>query len=415
MAHFSSRRRLMLAGFGAGVMATVGGLALVGGVPRLWNPCHADLPHELANHELIRAAWAGIDSTRVWDCHAHIAGTGDSGSGIVVSPEMDSLLHPIQFAQRLFYLNAGCAHDAPGRVDQSYVERMHNLLEGLRPGVKLMLFAFDRAHDESGTALPEKSAFYVPNDYARDLARKYPQQFEWVASIHPYRPDAVATLERAKAEGARAVKWLPPAMGIDPASSRCDPFYHAMAKLNLSLISHAGEEKAVHGAGRPDFGNPLKLRLALDAGVRVVMAHCASIGEDVDLDHGGKRVSSFELFSRLMAEPAYKSRLFGDISAITQRNRSLEVVRAILEHDDWHGRLLNGSDYPLPGVMPLFAPAEFSRAGMLAADAVPVLDELHAHNPLLFDFVLKRHLKAGKHRFPAAVFETRRFFAPELA
>ena len=34
-------------------------------------------------------------------------------------------------------------------------------------------------------------------------------------SIHPYRPDAVAALEQAKADGARAVKWLPPAMGID--------------------------------------------------------------------------------------------------------------------------------------------------------------------------------------------------------
>ncbi len=413
MARFASRRRLLLAGFGAGVMATVGGLATLGGVPRLWNPCHAELPPELADHELIRAAWAGIDATRVWDCHAHVAGTGDSGSGIVVSPEMQSLLHPIQFAQRLFYLNAGCAHDAPGRVDQSYVERMHNLLEGMRPGVKLMLFAFDRAHDETGMALPEKSAFYVPNDYARDLARRYPRQFEWVASIHPYRADAVAALERARAEGARAVKWLPPAMGIDPASSRCDDFYRALARLDLPLITHGGEEKAVHGADRPDFGNPLKLRRPLDAGVRVVVAHCASIGEDDDLEHGGKRVASFELFARLMAEPAHQGRLFADISAITQRNRSLEVVRTILERDDWHARLLNGSDYPLPGVMPLFAPAEFARAGMLAEEAVPVLDELHAHNPLLFDFVLKRHLRSGRHRFPAAVFETRGFFAAQ--
>jgi predicted TIM-barrel fold metal-dependent hydrolase len=407
------QRRLLLAGLGAGALAA-GLYTAARAVPRIWNPCHASLPPGLADHPLIQAAWQGIDPARVWDCHAHIAGTGDSGSGIVVAEEMNSLLHPIQFAQRLFYLNAGCAHDAPGRVDQSYVERMHNLLEGMRPGVKLMLFAFDRAHDEAGTALPERSAFYVPNDYARDLARKYPQQFEWVASIHPHRPDAVAALERAKAEGARAVKWLPPAMGIDPASSRCDAFYRAMAKLDLPLISHAGEEKAVHGAGRPDFGNPLKLRRALDAGVRVIMAHCASIGEDADLDRGGKHVTSFELFTRMMAAPAHRGRLFADISAITQRNRSLKVVRAIVEHDDWHGRLLNGSDYPLPGVMPLFAPAEFAEAGMLAEEVVPVLDELHGHSPLLFDFVLKRHLKAGGRSLPVGIFETRRFFAPEL-
>lgn len=407
------RRRRMLAGIGAGALLAATGLA-ARAVPRVWNPCRAGLPPALADHPLVRAAWAGIDPARFWDCHAHIAGTGDSGSGIVLSADMNSLMHPVQFAQRLFYLNAGCAHDAPGRVDQSYVERMHNLLDGMRPGAKLMLFAFDRAHDESGAALPQRSAIYVPNDYARDLARRYPMYFEWVASIHPYRRDAVATLERARAAGARAVKWLPPAMGIDPDSARCDDFYRAMAQLGLPLITHAGEEKAVHGAGKPEFGNPLRLRRALDAGVRVVIAHCASIGEDADLDHGGRRVASFELFSRLMDHPAHRDRVFGDISAITQRNRTLAVVRAILERDDWHGRLLNGSDYPLPGVMPLFAPAAFARAGMLTDDALPLLDELHAHNPLLFDFVLKRHLRAGDRRLASGIFETRRFFAPEF-
>jgi len=71
---------------------------------------------------------------------------------------------PVQFAQRLFFLNAGCAHEAPGRVDQSYIERMHNLLEGMRPGAKLMLFAFDWHHREDGTVDRDSSSFHVPND-----------------------------------------------------------------------------------------------------------------------------------------------------------------------------------------------------------------------------------------------------------
>jgi mannonate dehydratase len=33
------------------------------------------------------------------------------------------------------------------------------------------------------------------------------------------------------------------------------------------------------------------------------------------------------------------------------------------------------------------------------------------HNPLLFDFVLKRALRANGKALPASVFETRRFFA----
>jgi len=105
----------------------------------------------------VRAAWEGLDAAKVWDCHVHLLGNGDAGSGIFVNPRMDSLFSPAQYARRLFFLNAACAHDARGSVDQAYVERMHNLLDDMRPGVKLLLFAFERAHDERG--VPPRSMF----------------------------------------------------------------------------------------------------------------------------------------------------------------------------------------------------------------------------------------------------------------
>ncbi len=39
-----------------------------------------------------------------------------------------------------------------------------------------------------------------------------------------------------------------------------------------------------------------------------------------------------------------------------------------------------------------------------------VLREIRRYNPLLFDFVLKRHLHAGDSRLHKSVFETRRMF-----
>jgi mannonate dehydratase len=44
-----------------------------------WNPCRADLPRRLADHELVKRAWEGIDAAQFWDSHAHLIGTGDSG------------------------------------------------------------------------------------------------------------------------------------------------------------------------------------------------------------------------------------------------------------------------------------------------------------------------------------------------
>ncbi len=407
-----SRRRLLAGGLGLGALAAAGWGAASFGAAWLMNPCRATLPPGLADHDLVLAAWEGLDPAMVWDCHVHLAGTGDSDSGITMSESMLSPLNPIEYVQRLFYLNAGCAHDAPGEVDESYVARLENLMDAMPAGVKLMLFAFDRAHDEDGRPRPDLTAFSVPDAYARRVAAAVPHRFEWVCSIHPYRPDCVEALEAAVAGGARAIKWLPPAMGIDPASPACDRFYDAAARLDIPLITHVGEEKAVHGAGRPEWGNPLRLRRAMERGVRVVMAHCASIGEDVDLDRGedGPRVPSFELFARLMGESAFDGRLFADISAVTLINRDLSVIRSIVEREHWHPRLLFGTDYPLPGILPLISPAQLAAEGMLPDEAVSVLNAIQEHNPILFDFVLKRHLVSRGARFAPAVFETRRFF-----
>jgi mannonate dehydratase len=407
-----ARRRWLRAGLAAGVLAAGGGVAARMAQSRLLNPCLAALPPEWAEHPLVAAAWQGLDPAQVWDCHVHLAGTGDGGHGIEMSPDMLSPLNPLQYLQRLFYLNAGCVHQAPGRVDDNYVERLLNLSDGMAPGYKSMLFAFDRAHAADGTPMPEHSALYVPDAYARKLAQAMPERFEWVCSVHPYRTDAEDALQQAAEQGARAVKWLPPAMGIDPADPACDRVYRMLARLGLPLITHVGEEKAVHGVGRPEWGNPLRLRRALDLGVRVVMAHCATVGEDVDLDRGeaGPRVPSFALFERMMVEPAWRSLLFGDISAVVLRNREPERLRVLIEREDWHPRLLYGTDYPLPGILPLISPAALAREDMLDEKAVPLLETIREHNPLLFSFVLKRLLHSKGSRFSAAVFETRRFF-----
>lgn len=376
----------------------------------LKNPCKAVLPDELRRHPVVSAAWQDIDPSQFWDAHVHLFGNGDSGSGCWVNPKLESWLSPMQFVQRLFYMNAGCVHDAPGRVDQSVVERLHNQIDGMRSGMKVMLFAFDYCHDESGEIVRDHSSFYVPNSYARDMARLHPKYFEWVASIHPYRKDAVQALEQASELGARAVKWLPAAQGMDPASTRCTEFYRAAARLGMPIIVHAGKELAVAGGDTQSFGNPLKLRHPLDRGVKIIVAHAASLGQDLDLDHKEEVwQDSFALFARLMDDVNYRQLLYADLSAVPQVNRT-DVLPTLLGRSEWHTRLLNGSDYPLPGIMPLFSIDYFVEQGWLDASTAPVLKQIREHNVLLFDFVLKRHLRYRGQRFPNSVFETRRFF-----
>ncbi|MFQ5470064.1 MAG: amidohydrolase family protein [Gammaproteobacteria bacterium] len=379
----------------------------------IWNPClNQPLPQRLLNHGLVQRAWEGIDESKVWDCHAHLIGVGDGGYGIWLNPEMQSLGSPQQFVQLKFYLNAACVEDSENK-DRAYVDHILSLMEALKPGVKLMLLAFDYHYDEQGKRIEAQSPFYTPNEYAANLVKAYPDQFEWIASVHPYREDCVDALEWAVKHGARAVKWLPPAMGMNPASPLCDRFYNAMNRLNIPLLTHAGDEHAVKGKDAQALGNPLLLRRALEHGVRVVVAHCASQGSNEDLDKGkgSGELSNFDLFSRMMDEPDHVGLLYGDISAMTQINRAGIALETIIKRKEWHVRLLNGSDYPLPGVMPLFSLIQLQDYGYIREQDAPVLSNIRKYNPLLFDFVLKRHLQVDGQHLSREVFETRRVFS----
>ncbi len=378
----------------------------------IWNPCpEAAMPEYLARHELVQAAWEGVDPAQVWDCHVHLGGVGDGASGIWINPDMDSVFHPIQYVQKKFYLNASCA-DQPGQIDASYLRRLMVLQDGLVQGSRLMLLALDYYYLENGQRAPELSAFYTPNTYAGRIAERYPDRFEWIASIHPYREDGIDALESAVKAGARAVKWLPPAMGMDPASPKCDPFYAALVRLDVPLLTHAGGELAVHGSAAQTLGNPLRLRRPLEHGVRVIVAHCASLGANPDIDKGahGPKVKNFDLFARLMDEARYHGRLYGEISAMPQINRMGRALETVIRRTEWHSRVINGSDYPLPGVMPLFSLKRMVEKRYITVGEAAIMSEIRRYNPLLFDFLLKRHLKVKGNRFATEVFESRRLF-----
>jgi mannonate dehydratase len=375
------------------------------------NKCLGAMPAALRDDPRVRGVWQGLDASKVWDTHIHIFGDGDSGSGLWFNPRMSRLRNPMEYVRRKIYINASCIDDRPGRIDLSFMEHLLAQCREMPPGFKAMLFAFDWARNEAGEPMQELSTYFAGDEHVAGLVAQQPAHYEWVASVHPYDPRALDRLDAVVARGARAVKWLPTAQNIDPASPRCDRFYAKLAALKLPLITHAGDEQAVVGFGE-HLGNPLRLRRPLDAGVRVVVAHCASLGHVHELETTGARdarPSNFDLFVRLMDEPQYRQTLYGDISAVVQSNR-LDVIPMLLARRDWQPRLLNGSDYPLPGVVPLVDVRKLAARGLLGADLVEPLLQLRHHNVLMFDFVLKRSLALNGQRFADPVFETAAFF-----
>ncbi len=392
------------------VLASAG--ALLGGFrfghQRLARPSQPSGALSANAQALIAKAWQGLDPSKVLDAHVHVVGLGRGETGCRVGERLTSPTNPGEYFKYTLFMSAAGVTDER-RADQQYIGRLAELVRTQTPHGRLLLFAFDQAYGEDGLPRPDESEFYTPNDYVTALAKASPELFVACASVHPYRADAIEALEKAVEQGAVAVKWLPNSMGIDPSSPRCDPFYEAMARLRIPLISHAGEEKAVHAEEKQRFGNPLLLRRALSKGVTVAVAHCASLGSNPDLDApaGAPWVDNFELFMRLMREREWAERLYGEISALTLVNRLGTPLKTLLEDERLHSRLISGSDYPVCAINALMQTRAIVEKGFLTEDERTALNEIDQHNPLLFDFVLKRTVRSNGHRFHDSVFTAR--------
>ena len=362
---------------------------------------------------IIERAWEGIDPSRLVDYHVHLIGRGAGGSGCSVNPRLFSWRYPVRRIKLEVYASAS-GIDLGADEDRVYVERLASLARSIPDHGRYLLLAFDRHHLADGSRSPELSEFFTPNGYSVSVAARYPDLFVAAGSVHPLRSDALEELERCARAGVRVIKWLPNAMGIDPADPRCDPYYARMKALGLILLSHAGEEQAVEAEEHQRLGNPLRLRRALDAGVKVLVADCAGLGTNEDLDDPGRsRRSNFELFLRMMEEPRHRGLLFGEISAMTVFSRMDEPFLTLLERPDLWSRLVNGSDYPIPAINVLVQTRALVREGFVTREEREALNEIYDYNPLLFDFVVKltmRHPETGV-RLPAAVFLEH----PELA
>ncbi|MBP1751652.1 MAG: amidohydrolase 2 [Geobacteraceae bacterium] len=356
--------------------------------------------------ELIDRAREGVDPIRRVDMHVHIFGQEPGPGAPFVSSTVQSWLHPYRMLQYRVYLSASAISDEES-VSEQYVARLTDLIRNMDGSGRFFIYAMDMHYRPDGTPDPERTPFYVPNDYIMDLAERFPDMFVPVVSIHPYRPDAIAELERWAQRGCRYVKWLSTSQGIDLSNPRIESFYLKMREQGMVLLAHTGEELAVFSGGRQEFGNPLLLRNPLDLGVTVVALHSASFGKSIDLDSPVReKVPSFDLFLRLMDEQRYAGLLFGDLAGVTFFNHSAKALATLLRRDDLHPRLVNGSDYPLPAINFLVMTGRLARRGFITPGERKALDEIYRYNPLLFDFVLKRTVRDPEtgRRFSPSVF-----------
>ena len=267
---------------------------------------------------------------RLIDCHVHLAALPDAGNGCYVSPK---LLRSTLFRFLLWKHDLSPRH--PREANQKYLD---DLLAELRASTvvsQAVLLGMDGTYDRSGRLDEHRTDFLISNEYVLETVRRYPEEFRAGVSINPARRDALEEVHRCAEAGAALVKVLPNTQQFDPGDVRYRPFYRALARHGLPLLSHVGYEFSLIGTDQ-SLGDPERLRAALDEGVMVIAAHACSSGLMV-----------YERFLPTFLDLMDRyEHFYADISALTLPNR-LRMLLKLRRYPHLHERLLFGTDYPL--------------------------------------------------------------------
>jgi predicted TIM-barrel fold metal-dependent hydrolase len=312
----------------------------------------------------------------VVDTHAHLVGIDRDRNGCIVSKTMERKL-----STRVVLKTIGASlSEPPADVDRKFVDFLHRQLDQAPSVDRVVLFAFDGVYKDDGTIDESRTHLVVPNDYAFRIAETHRKL--WVgASVNPYRRDALEELERCAARGAVLVKWIPATQGFDPGDERLRPFYAKLRELGLPLLSHVGTEFSLPTIERR-FGALERLERALEAGVTTIIPHAGNL----------KLVRDAPDFDRFCALFEKHPNALMDESALALVHRRRRLFR-LLERTQIHGRVLHGSDFPLP----VHAWAFATKIGFKESRRIGEIESVFER-----DVVLKRALGAPETFFTRA-------------
>jgi predicted TIM-barrel fold metal-dependent hydrolase len=269
-------------------------------------------------------------STPIIDIHCHTAGIGAGGSGCFVSPALRRNMRYRFFLKAFGVSEAELEQHGDGLV----LERLAHGLGQSRNVAAAVVLAMDGVMDGRGNLDHDRTEIYIPNDFLARACRTHPNLL-FGASVNPYRRDALERLDQAAEAGAVLLKWLPSIQGIDPDDPCLAPFFRRLQEMKLPLLTHTGTEESFTMAHN-ELADPQRLRRALEMGVTVIAAHCASNGRNAGQRNLERLLPLFDEFPNLYA----------DFSSLTQANR-LGHLPKVLRHTRMNERLLYGSDMPI--------------------------------------------------------------------
>jgi predicted TIM-barrel fold metal-dependent hydrolase len=186
------------------------------------------------------------DSTHdIVDMDLHVAVRGDTHPELGWMADEFRNTWPV-YDIMLLYLHIKRDED----TDKAFRDKVIEIVTGAEKVGRVVCVAQDHVYDEQGIGLPKQSYYWVHNDFVRDLSKDPLLQGKvlYGASVHPYRDDFEAEVQRCVADGAVLLKWLPSAQQftLEHEKVRKALEFLATAKQGkpLPVLLHVGYEGA---------------------------------------------------------------------------------------------------------------------------------------------------------------------------
>jgi predicted TIM-barrel fold metal-dependent hydrolase len=299
------------------------------------------------------------------DMHCHVVGNGTDLDDVNDDVYFEPGDNHHWFARFLYGMvekdleDLGADRNEDGKIDTGeYVQLLYRLFKRTEEIDGLVLLGLDAVFSQrTGELKKRKTDLWVSNRFlaktvdalnARLAEEKKPERrkkrFFMGASVSPNRDDWEDELDWVITQSdAVLLKMIPSVMHVRMLDSRHREFFDTVAASKLPLLCHVGPEYSFPEGIRKDHLDDFrKLDLALERGVTVIAAHCAT---PVFPIYDRNETRDFAKYMR-DANAGGQVRLYADTSALSLATR-IPVVPQVLEHfpPEW---LLHGSDFPIP-------------------------------------------------------------------
>jgi len=246
----------------------------------------------------------------------------------------------------------------------SYFRLLLELLKSSHSIDGIVILALDAVYDlGKKEADKAKTDLFVPNRFLWEKIKQMNEElrslgstkrFFFGASVNPNRQDWEQELDFViNQTDAVLLKWIPSAMHIQPWQRRHLLFYRKLAERELPLLCHVGPEYTfTEGLRHQKYDYYGHLKLALDAGVKIIAAHCGlPVIPQFDKVHTLQphsrpyRVKDFANFMKKYNTDT-DIRIWTDTSALLLLTRS-DLIEEVLEYipTKW---MVHGTDFPIP-------------------------------------------------------------------